>query len=129
MADAEKLATFASRILKDLEWHSLLERHRRSSEYWGRPRPENRFYFHFDPLDYRNVANWRVLKAVADQLNAEPPLVARFAELEKFGIKPTVTTYLESGFAALLVMVNFNKDGLDALEGPVSAMTSSGSIS
>jgi hypothetical protein len=80
-------------------------------------------------MDYRNVDNWRELKAVADQLNAESPLVARFAELEEFGIKPTVTTYLESGFAALLVMVNFNKDGLDALEGPVSAMTSSGSIS
>ena len=129
MADAEKLSAFAGRILKDLEWPSLLDRHRRSSDFWGRPRPENRFYFYFDALDYRNVANWPVLKAVADQLNADPSLVARFAELEDLGIKPTVTTYLESGFAALLVMVNFDKDGLDALEAPVAAMTSSGSIS
>jgi hypothetical protein len=129
MADAEKLSAFASRILTDLEWQSLLDRFRHSSDFWGRPRPENRYYFYFDALDYRNVANWRVLEAVADQLNADPSLVARFAELEKFGIQPTVTTYLESGFAALLVMVNFNKDGLDALQAPDSAMTSSVSIS
>jgi hypothetical protein len=127
MADAEKLSAFASRILKDLEWQSLLERYRGSSEFWGRPRPENRFYFFFDPLDYRNVANWRVLAAIADQLNADLSLVARFAELQEFGIEPKVTTYEESGFSALIVIVRFNKDGLNALEGLDSPMVPSGS--
>jgi hypothetical protein len=128
MADAEKLSTFTSQILKDLEWQSLRERHRRSSEFWERPRPENRFYFFFDALDYRNVANWRVLAAIADQLNADLSLLARFAELEQFGIEPTVTTYEESGFSAVIVMVKFNKDGLNALEGLDSPMIPSGSL-
>jgi hypothetical protein len=128
MADAEKLSAFASRILKDLEWQSLRERHLSGSEFWGRPRPENRFYFYFDPLDYRNVDNWRVLAAVADQLNADLSLIARFAELEELGIKPIVTTYEESGFSALIVRVEFNHDGLKALEDPDSAITPIGSL-
>lgn len=110
------ISELVERILRDIQRQSLLKGYRdEGTKTWSEKWKKG--YFYFEPLfiaAFKEEKEW--VDWATRRLEADPEIVRKFRELEKFDIKPRITNYSEPGRLDLIVKIEYGEEGRRVFE-------------